>query len=364
MGTRSEKLNHVVILDDGKKGHLKQSLAIAQNIVAIDGQKTSLSSPLASPLGSLGRARKGNFLPLTDTDFKIAFIHYKTKLHRLFLSLLCGVPLNSFFAKQLLSLCLTKNSFKELQQHPCDIVISTGSSLNAVNILYSSWRRCKNIVVMKPSWGRNSQYSLQIVPRHDNPKKKKNIIITLGAPSLSNMDIAFNAPIGKHPFDTESSQWRHLMLGVLIGGNSKYHFMNLDFIDEFISKIKKLNINFLITTSSRTPLEVSKKIHEHFSKHYTESIDKIFELCSTVLITEDSISMISEALNAGKKVIVLKIPTKKEDFKHRRMIHSLEQEGFIMFTSIALLEQAMLEKNKLMPLLQDNILIQEALRKL
>lgn len=350
METASKSIKHIVILDDGKKGHLNQSLAVA------------------------------HFVPFS-TSHQIC-IRYKSSFHRCIFSFLIYLPLNHFLSKLFLSLTLAKDCFKTLIKQSCDIVISCGSSLNAPNIAYAAFCSAHNIVIMKPSWGKSSQYSLQIVPQHDQYKKGKNIALTQGAPTQICADA-----LSKDAKQLESSLQSSLRasLGLFIGGNSSVHFLTDLWVDELFSKVdsicQKQNSDILITTSQRTPQKVIQKIKKYFLKYPycrllvipseipspSYMVPGMMGLSQLLMVTEDSISMISEAANSGKKVIVLEVPVRRKyAIKHRRMIQSLIDHGVVVKTLISDLDELVIEKlrdNKPVKILNDNEVIKEALQK-
>src|SRR3989338_4040219 len=152
MGTDLKSLS-VIILTDNKIGHFNQSWAVAQLL--------SPSQIISIP------------------------IQYKSKIHQLVLSLLTYLPLPRFLIPFLLTQSL-KNSYQQIIS-PCgQMVISTGSSLNAPNLFLSRLKSAKSVVIMKPAWGWKRHYDLQIIPKHDTSSffdGLSNTVLTLGAPT-------------------------------------------------------------------------------------------------------------------------------------------------------------------------------------
>ena len=52
-------------------------------------------------------------------------------------------------------------------------------------------------------------------------------------------------------------------------------------------------------------------------------------LASTVLVTEDSVSMVSEAVNAGKQVLVMRLGNGKLPAKHKRFHRMLADRSMV-----------------------------------
>jgi len=106
---------------------------------------------------------------------------------------------------------------------------------------------------------------------------------------------------------------------ILIGGNSnEYHFDSNDYttmVEKLISLAQRHKAKLLLTTSRRTPIEVEKKLQSLIMahpticiksvlyNHYPEKITGIFlQLSEVIFCTEDSGSMITEAILGHKKV--------------------------------------------------------------
>ncbi|MES2252204.1 MAG: ELM1/GtrOC1 family putative glycosyltransferase [Pseudomonadota bacterium] len=162
-------------------------------------------------------------------------------------------------------------------------------------------------------------FKIIIPPQHDGVGSYPNVIETLGA-LHPHKAASFEA--------TEKNQNTHT-LTVLLGGDSKhYRFQNADF-SELATYLKQKmslipNAQLLITASRRTPphgihilqtelagLNVTfwngDGINPYFN--YLGSADEI-------LVTGDSISMISEACYMGKPVEIWPLPVKNKRF-HR-----------------------------------------------
>lgn len=106
---------------------------------------------------------------------------------------------------------------------------------------------------------------------------------------------------------------------LLIGGNGSGYRYNNDFYDNLIRLVKNIsvqnNITWLITTSRRTPLEIEKKLKLELEKisaffvDYNKNPQKVIipflGIGSIIFVTEESSSMISEAISANKPVYTI-----------------------------------------------------------
>ena len=353
METHSKPLK-IIILSDGKKGHLNQSLAVAQLI--------------------------------HHATIQIVPITYKSRFHQFLLDILTYFLRNKKIYTSLLYFSLTDPAPMEagIKPEKGGIVISAGSSLCSLNFALSKILAAKSIVIMKPLCGFN--YDLQIIPKHDHPPKNLKTVVTLGAPTIiSELNLA---PYAQKLASSLKPSHRH-MISVFIGGNSKYHCLTSQITDTLIQKLDQIchlkNMDLLITTSRRTPLNSIQKIKTHFLHHPycrllmipTESsqpehvpehlIEGMLGLASLVLVTQDSVSMISEAASSGKKVMVIEIEPLKKHTKHKDMLKTLVQEGYVSTCPPGTLDKAVIEKladETPVKRLQDSAHIRPALQRL
>ncbi|MBI3018928.1 MAG: mitochondrial fission ELM1 family protein, partial [Deltaproteobacteria bacterium] len=281
---------------------------------------------------------------------------------------------------------------------------STGSSLNAPNLFLSKLKSAKSVVIMKPSWGWKKHYDLQIIPKHDTPSffhlKRSNAVITLGAPtSIRKEDLKEKASklstLLKLPWisdprvsDPRGSDPSQKYISIFIGGNFSHHHLTVSAIHQLVQKLNKVtqekDLNLLITTSRRTPNDVSQYLKNTFSNHPRcplltiaaetlsqpeDLISGMMGLAELILVTEDSISMISEAASSGKNTIVIQtdLDQKEKKSKHRQFIQELAQEKYIDLAPLPVLDKIMAQKlESTIPykVLNNTIPIQDTLLKL
>ena len=120
---------------------------------------------------------------------------------------------------------------------------------------------------------------------------------------------------------------RHQLNRILIalGGNSKRHQWNDEKVLSSIQRLVENNVHatFILTTSRRTPDTFLETLPQQnfYSKLQIFPVEHtpqgwVFEemqKAEAVWVTEDSVSMIFEALTAGCKVGIIKINRLKED---------------------------------------------------
>lgn len=200
-----------------------------------------------------------------------------------------------------------------------DYIIGVGSHTHLkVALLGKCYPQAKTIILMKTSLP-FSWFDYHLIPEHDKKTIKhlpKNIIFTQGA---------LNPIVNQH---------RHQQGRILIalGGSSKRHHWDNQAILTQLKDIIQRNANtepsteIILTTSRRTPsdfLTAFKAYLAELAQHNVQIFPVedtpqgwIFEqmqLAETVWVSEDSVSMIFEALTAGAKVGILAVQRLKQD---------------------------------------------------
>ena len=170
-------------------------------------------------------------------------------------------------------------------------------------------KRCfggATVCLMKPSWP-TALFDLCLIPHHDRPNHSKKIFHTIGV--LNNLN----------PVDVTSSP-----MGItLIGGPSKHY--NWD-SGEFLTQISNIvcsnqQISWCITDSPRTPSDLTIKLKHHtqlkaFYRPFRTTEDNWLQeylpRCREIWVSEDSVSMIYEALSTDAEVGLVSVPKRRE----------------------------------------------------
>jgi len=258
-------------------------------------------------------------------------------------------------------------------------VVSCGSSLAGVNFVVSGLNQAKSIVIMRPGILSTKRFDLVIMPEHDLIYKRKNILTIRGA--LSPIDSDYLKEKSKELLSQYSLPINQEYIGLLIGGNTKNFFMDKDTVFKVINQIKlsagNFGLNILVTTSRRTPKEIEELIKEEF-KYYslckflvianeynpTFTVGGILGLSKIVVVSGESISMVSEAASSNSYVIVFKTDL---DLKHRRFLNSMAKDGYIYLVEpdrIFLLIEKLLKDKPPKKVLDNRAIIKEAIEKI
>ncbi|QZP17195.1 mitochondrial fission ELM1 family protein [Methylophilales bacterium] len=187
-----------------------------------------------------------------------------------------------------------------------DIAIGAGHKTHLHLLAIKRCFNSKIVVIMKPSIPLIF-FDLCIIPKHDDIKGGANIITT------QNSLVNFNSNLNKK---------ENIGL-ILIGGPSKHFFWDSRLVLQEICKIsRKFKFRrLLLTTSRRTPFdfvgELNKlniyniKVYE-YSQIKGDWLDKHINKVKNIWVTNDSYSMITEALTSGADVDIIDLKAKKD----------------------------------------------------
>ncbi len=311
---------NILILSDGKKGHLRQSEAV-QEIVRSCAEEKGLS-----------------------LEVKTVEVKFKHKIsHQL-------LALSSFFfgryywqgCLRCLKSFLKRDTYDTLLSLKPDMIISGGSSLAAVNFTLSRENLAKSVVLMRPSILSTRRFDLVIMPKHDSPVKRRNVLVTDGALS----------PVDHRSLQEEAKLLRakvqHIenknVLGLLIGGDSKDFRLKPDLIRQVVFGLKvaleEQDAELLASTSRRTSSEIEDILKKELGAYprckflviASEdnppfTIGGILGLSKIIVVSPESISMISEAVNSARPVVVFDTPGLGK--RHRRFLEHFAGNKYI-----------------------------------
>ncbi|KAB1855711.1 mitochondrial fission ELM1 family protein [Acinetobacter tandoii] len=203
---------------------------------------------------------------------------------------------------------LFRRSIPQLQTTP-DFIFGVGSHTQLrVFLLGKIYPQAKTVILMKPNYP-FAWFNYSVIPEHDGIPASDRVIVTQGA---------------LNPIVNEQRHQSERIL-IALGGSSKRHQWNEDKVFASIEHIVKQHPNneIIITTSRRTPEQFVERLntypflpHVHFFPVEQTPQGWIFEemqQAEAVWVTEDSVSMIYEALTAGCRVGVIAMDRTKQD---------------------------------------------------
>ncbi len=190
------------------------------------------------------------------------------------------------------------------------------------------------IYIQNPSLN-PANFDFVIAPHHDRLSGPNVVSITGAVVSLKEKDIIH-----------EAAKWKKLLpplptplIAVMLGGNSRHHTMTVEAMENFGALLRrtalKRKMGFLVTPSRRTPPEalVAFKIALGETPAYfwnglgDNPYLGFLGLADFLLITTDSVSMISEALMTGKPVYTFDLESSSRRLES--FISSLKGQGLI-----------------------------------
>ncbi len=364
----------VLVLSDGKAGHLKQSLAVVE---------------------AMRESRPEVAHSLVD-------VRFRSRLHR-GVALLWSWWLPSVGAHACVRWALTPESARALLCRYADLVVSCGASTAAVNLLWARVNQAKSIVLMNPAPLPLRRFDLVIAPRHDQLPRRRNVVQTDGAISKIRDEELLQArvrltahpnfrPLGR-PERAERAEGRvngvppHQLpatphgdavlpstgasrsdvsksmgsgwggvpvIGVFLGGDTSDYHLHPAFAQALITAVMEcceaLDGWCVVTTSRRTSPSVEQQLDRQlkgFSRcrllllASRDAIDGTMEgmlgWSTVALVTGESISMVSEACASGRSVIVVEPPrrqTHAAPTKHRRFLRGLVDGGYVTLAPV------------------------------
>ncbi len=272
----------LLILSDGKPGHLNQSVAFAK---------------------------------LLDLPFEIRRVSFCNRFCKAASYLLDGLGLT------VASVFRIEGDIPE-----CSVVVSAGSSTYYPNRVLARSQGARSVAIMLP---RNYRYAFDLIlaQEHDQPPERSNLL------SLP-VNLSYPEPQGLVSRDGDKP-----FISFIIGGSSRHFEMEVSHIEKLMKQIFKLfpGAEFLATTSRRTPPEVEALVANGpfrykviASRENVNPIADFLAISDYVFVTEDSTSMISEAVSFGKaKIEVLPLVKKARKSKIVRMTEFLTREGYL-----------------------------------
>ncbi|MFA6357553.1 MAG: ELM1/GtrOC1 family putative glycosyltransferase [Candidatus Omnitrophota bacterium] len=313
------KDKEILILSDGKTGHLRQSEGLAKLI------NQQLSS----------RGIKTNLF-IKEVKFgreALVWLQIAKAIGRI----------------DCLRHALTDESWQSLMSSKPDYIISAGGLMSVLNYLLARENQAKSICLMKPSNISLKKFNLVIVPEHDGNFKRKNVVITEGALNLIDADYLNQKLERIRRSGLIKAGLLNPCIGVLIGGDSKNFSLDQKIITKLAVQIKKsaeeLNASLLISTSRRTSPEVQEQVKNEFANYprckllvianennNPDVVGGIIGLSNIIINSPESISMISEAAAGEKYVVVFK--ARGLSRKHERFLKKFQTKKYIYFKQI------------------------------
>ena len=219
-----------------------------------------------------------------------------------------------------LSSLMTRRFLPGVGLPPPDLLIGAGHRTHLPLLAARRAHGGRTIVLMKPSLPR-AWFDLCVIPEHDNVSGA-NVLSTRGA---------------LNPVEPGKKNTRAGL--ILVGGPSRHHGWSEN---DILSQIETIvagesDINWTLTTSRRTPSSTTARLRTLTFRNLTVVpvtetgpgwLPERLTSAAQVWVTEDSVSMVYEALTAHAATGVLAVPAKRAS-RIARGIAALIRDGLV-----------------------------------
>ena len=179
-----------------------------------------------------------------------------------------------------------------------------------------------------------SGFDLVIVPRHDN-LRGRNVYLTTGAihyVTPERLQAARCSPLVQSISDGRPT------VAVLVGGaNGNYAFSKDDlnlFVDRLHALTRNHAVRLVVLPSNRTAPQITTRLKEEFgADHFVwtgQTENPYFAalaIASHIVVTSDSVSMVTEAASTGLPVFVQQLTEKRASRRFRRFHQMFVNDG-------------------------------------
>ena len=258
---------------------------------------------------------------------------------------------------------------------PPALVVSAGSGPAPMTLLLARHLTLPAATCMTPSVGL-VRFNLACVPRHDRYRNSTRALTTIGAPNrIEETALMAEATRFKKNHGLKNSRY----ISLLLGGDAPRHAISPELgariYDGCAQLAKSHKAGLLVTTSRRTRLQTEDRIADKTAAAYlcrgrTDDeypVPGMLGLSDLAVVTEDSVSMVSEAATAPCRVLSVAVERRgRTPQRHERVLRELAAEGYIRRTTPERLTEdgASLLSGPPPPALDDSRRCREAVAKL
>ena len=218
-----------------------------------------------------------------------------------------------------------------------DVIISCGRKSVIPSILLK--RKNSNIFtihIQNPKVN-SKNFDVVIAPQHDSGYYGSNVYHSEGAIHYITYD---EIQASKNYLSNKIKSDK--IVSIILGGPNKYYSFSKEQLIEIFRSIRSGFVmngyETIIVPSMRTPktiIELAKKEMGKFG-HVVDRVDKqaylsAYALAKYVVVTCDSISMISEAAASGKPIYVAHMKPKRYNYRFKRFFELFEDLGIIKY---------------------------------
>lgn len=297
----------ILVLHDGKAGHASQALGLAQLIARQHDQPTDIAELAMAP---------------------------RLKLLNRLLRLWAQLPSRTL--QQWLPLFFRQRfASATAWDHRPDLIVSFGGNVLALNVSLSRRWRTRNAVIGN-TYTMPSRFITANITQQGNPVTRNSVasLIPLGKACRQQCQAA-----AQQLPPAELPRW-----ALLIGGDgSGYHYTDQDWQDLANSATllaQRHRIRWLVTTSRRTPPAAVNALRDSLgtsvcdllidgSKPSNTPIEALLGGAERIFCSEDSMSMLAEAIAMNRPVVSLQPAHSEPRSGHARALAYLQESGLV-----------------------------------
>ncbi|MBP9732826.1 MAG: mitochondrial fission ELM1 family protein [Candidatus Omnitrophica bacterium] len=316
----------ILVLDDGRKGHLNQSLALAAKVAEQRAKETRSSR-----------------MPVGETRIRTERVVFRSPAARFAMTFWGILTRGALWGGRAgLKMALTAESYERLMTAAADTVISCGTMTEAANLIVAKDCGAKSCYIQKPQFGAR-RFSALLIPAHDRPSSGRNTLKTSRA--LSAVDSERLVRLRDRARSEAGVPPAARAAALLIGGPSKHAPWEPKVLEKYFFALRDLSrehkLYLLITTSRRTDPAVESAVERIFTgetycpvvviagrSNPQGAYEGILAAADQILVTADSVSMVSEAVSTGKPAALITPGSNaSKTGKFARFIEQLERDG-------------------------------------
>lgn len=236
-----------------------------------------------------------------------------------------------------------------------DLVITVGRRSVLAGLLIKHYSPATKLICVQNPRIASSHFDIVIPSEHDCVQFAPNVIPVFGSIHRVTQQKLL---IAKKEYEHIFKKYPKPLIGIIIGGNSRSYKMDLETVQKLFENIKslqqQLSSSLLITASRRTPADVLNFLrnlklpntfywdalhHQHIPNPYLG----ILAFADALLVTCESVNMVSEACVTTVPVYLLRLPghSRRFDHFHQALLNKKRVkwfEGQVDFTSAEPLE--------------------------
>lgn len=215
-----------------------------------------------------------------------------------------------------------------------DLVLASGRKSIGVARLIREKSRGKSFVVqIQDPRVDPKNFDLVVVPQHDPMRGDNVMVTTAGLHRVTPQKLQ----AAREKFAARFAGLPPRRVAVLIGGSNRAHTMTRQNTEDMAKQLRALagpDCGLMVTASRRTGAENTKILQEMLASPYVYFWDGTGEnpyfgflaLADALVVTGDSVSMLSEAIATGKPVYI--VPLDSNHKRHQVFHKLLEEQGY------------------------------------